>query len=197
MCLCSCSRSCTCGCRILWPFWQRVRGFGSSPSSTINPSAKKSLQAQPLAIRLLYGNVEVWAYFSQRRYFCPPSARRVRLARSPPRRTNGLTPHPRPRAGSSRFMGLRAFRAPFAFRMLFPGTKRLLREQKQVSLGPKSTFPRGSRRAGTMPGLTALFLAAQALLQAMKTNLLQPFLIATPTRVANAQLPQNQQHPIF
>jgi hypothetical protein len=56
-----------------------------------------------------------------------------------------------------------------------------------------------------MAGLAALFLAAacppvlwrETLLEAMKTSLLGPFLIATQTTVANSQLSQNQQHPIF
>jgi hypothetical protein len=43
----------------------------------------------------------------------------------------------------------------------------------------------------------ALFLAAETPLEATKTNLLGPFLIATRTRDANSQLTKNKIHPNF
>jgi hypothetical protein len=67
--------------------------------------------------------------------------------------------------------------------------------------------------ASPAPSLAALFLAGACLAdlwracperslgetfsEALKTSLLEPFLIATQTTVANAQLSQNQQHPDF
>jgi hypothetical protein len=67
-------------------------------------------------------------------------------------------------------------------------------------LQAKGVQPRGSPGAiqdSPIEGRGAPFLAAGTLLQALKTNLLGPFLIATQTTVLNAQLSQNQQHPIF
>jgi hypothetical protein len=50
---------------------------------------------------------------------------------------------------------------------------------------------RGLREESTVP------LSSSLLLEATKTNLLGPFLIATRTRVVNAQLPYNQQDRYF
>jgi hypothetical protein len=82
--------------------------------------------------------------------------------------------------------------------------ERTLREDKNKSVRATGEVGRGNlpvlipTPAGWFGGsLPALFLAADTLLQALKTNLLEPFLIASQTTVVNAQLTQNQQHPIF
>jgi hypothetical protein len=69
----------------------------------------------------------------------------------------------------------------------------------------KNKSPRPSVGRQKEPSLPASFLAGKPLSivvgetfsAALKTNVLRHFLIATPTRVANSQLSQNQQYPIF
>jgi hypothetical protein len=68
--------------------------------------------------------------------------------------------------------------------------------QENKSKPLEAPKPRGRVSKGNAL-LPASIVVGKALLEALKTSLLRPFLIASQTTVANSQLYQNQKHPIF